>query len=142
METGIILFVTGIKIVVNQTDSWLYIQNHENWDNGRAYAVLSPRETTTEIDMWIPMCASANDFPQHHLEIGTWDNSGRPNSNRFVIWQHNRAFIDGDHVRRSRDGLWHDISNNWVDGDSSVDGNRKLTVLNFDSDTGVRLLRI
>jgi hypothetical protein len=132
--------VTAIKKIANYTDQWIYIQNFENSENGRAFAVLGPNWSET-IDMWIPHCTNRGDYDGgKYIEIGTWDSAGWPARMKYIIWQHDRRFKDGDHVRFSTDGKWHDINNDWIPGVHAVDGDRRLEITAISLD-GLNLSR-
>jgi hypothetical protein len=142
VHAEILFAVTAIRRVTNSTTQWLYVQNHENPNNGRAFCLLSPGETSDphEVNMWIPHCANQGDFNNgKYIEIGTW-NGTSPVPKRYLIWQHNR-WGDGDHVRFSYRGIWHDEDGHWIPGQHSVDGDRRLTINAF-NENGLRLDRL
>lgn len=82
-----------------------------------------------DCDMWIPWATNANEFTNHHLRI---DIDRTP---RFWIWQAARA--DGDWVRFSTDGSWHDPGVR-VPGISDVSGHRGIIV----KDSGIDFIRV
>ena len=81
-----------------------------------------------DMDNRIPW-AGSGDFVAKHLEVQF------NGVTRFWIWQALNA--DGDHVRFSIDGRWHDRGEP-VDGISAVDGDRTLVVF----DDGVQLVDV
>ena len=138
--------VTAVKRIVNSTNEWLYIQNHENPNNSLHFIVLPPG-TSGAVEMWVPWCTSLADFQaDHFIEIGNWTPVGNLLNpvREYIIWQHDRGTWwgkDGDHVRFSTDGQWHDMNGNWIGGVSAVDGDRNLTVSKVNAADGLSLAR-
>ena len=138
--------ITTVKRIVNSTNDWLYIQNHENPNNSGHFIVLPPG-TSGAVVMWIPWCTSQADFQaDHFIEIGNWTQVGNLLNpvREYIIWQHDRGTWwgkDGDHVRFSTDGQWHDMNGNWIGGVSNVDGGRNLTVSQINAADGLSLAR-
>jgi hypothetical protein len=139
--------ITTIKRIVNSTNEWLYIQNHENPNKSGHFIVLPPGTSGT-VEMWVPWCASQADFQaDHFIEIGNWAPAGNVLNpiREYIIWQHDRGTWwgkDGDHVRFSTDGQWHDMNGNWIGGVSAVDGDRNLTISKVNAADGLSLARV
>ncbi len=153
--------VTQITRVVNNSDGWVYIQNHEspNQPQPGCFEVLPPKDLLSSnnevaVSISVPWCTSQGDFDAHkYIEIGTWvwqyDQEGvwwRKPFTKYVLWQHHRWGGwwggDGDRIRFSRDGQWHNVNGNWVPGASNVDGRRRLRIDALDSDSGLFLENI
>lgn len=91
--------ITAIKRIENRSLSTVQVLNRERPESRGANTVIASGSSIAA-DMWIPWAPRAEDFLGHHLEI---QQSGRP---RYWIWQ--AANADGDFIRFSTDGLWHD----------------------------------
>lgn len=120
--------VTAIRELHNRSSSTVALFNAENPDPTTGHGGLVRPGGRMEADMWIPW-ASAADFPRKHLRLEV---DGRP---RYWIWQVLNA--DGDRVRFSTDGAYHDRGEP-VDGIPAVDGDRTLVVL----DDGFQLVHL
>lgn len=144
--------VTAIKVLVNNTDKWIYVQNHESPNQHFSFEVMPPKNLLSPyneygVNIWVPWCTSQGDFDNgHFLEIGSWDANNEPLTKKYVIWQHDRWGGwwggDGDHIRFSRDGRWHNINGNWVPGANYVNGDRLLRINALDSNSGLFLVSI
>ena len=121
--------VTTIKRLENRSRSTVTLLNVENRNApGSGRAVAPGERVDKDMDNWIPW-AGSGDFATKHLEVQF------NGVTRFWIWQALNA--DGDHVRFSVDGRWHDRGEP-VDGISAVDGDRTLVVF----DDGVQLVDV
>src|SRR5205085_9890387 len=90
---------TWIKRLENRSSSTITLINKQ--DSGtRGDNIAVPRKTSIAVDMTIPWAAVQGDFPLHHLEILV------DGVTRYWIWQSTRS--DGDFIRFSTDGAWHD----------------------------------
>jgi hypothetical protein len=109
--------------------------------------IVLPPGTSGAVVMWIPWCTSQADFQaDHFIEIGNWTQVGNLLNpvREYIIWQHDRGTWwgkDGDHIRFSTDGQWHDMNENWIGGVSAVDGDRNLTVSQINAADGLSLAR-
>src|SRR4051812_115792 len=120
--------VTAITGITNRSDSDVILLDIENPDAPGHGDTVAPGGSHV-VDMWIPWAPRQADFAGKHIRLLF---GGVP---RFWIWQaHNR---DGDRVRFSTDGAWHDCGEP-VDGMSGVDGPRTLVVY----DDGFQLVDI
>ena len=111
--------VTAIKRIVNQSFASATLLNLENRTSPGHGVLIRPGESVA-VDIWVPWAPRAEDFPQRHLQLQV---NGQT---RFWIWQ--AANADGDFVRFSVDGTWHDQGER-VYGLAGVDGDRMLVVL-------------
>lgn len=90
---------TWIKRLENRSRSTITLLNkHDAGTRGHNIAV--PPGSSIAVDMTIPWAAAQTDFPTNHLEIVAGGVT------RFWIWQATHA--DGDFIRFSTDGAWHD----------------------------------
>jgi hypothetical protein len=143
---------TTIRVVVNNTDKWVYVQNHERPNQHFSFEVMPPKNLLSPFNEYrvsipVPWCTNQGEFnDEHYLEIGSWDGNNAPLTRKYVIWQHHRWGGwwggDGDHIRFSRDGQWHNVNGDWVPGDNFVDGERLLRINDLDSNTGLFLVNI
>jgi len=109
--------VTAIKRIENRSSGAISVVNIENPSSSGSGTSVAPGQTISA-DMWIPWAAQAGDFPKHHLEVNAqWG--------KVCVWQANRS--DGDQVRVSTDGAWHDPGSA-IAGSAWVDGDRRLTI--------------
>src|SRR5688572_14396094 len=90
--------VTFIKRLENRSRSPIKLVNKEN-SNTRGNDIVVPPKSSVFIDMAIPWAPAQTDFPGHHLEIVVGGVT------RYWIWQ--AANADGDFIRFSTDGSWH-----------------------------------
>jgi hypothetical protein len=88
--------ITTIKRIENRSGSIIQVLNRANSSANR----LVGSGDSIEADIWIPGAPNPGDFADHHLEIVQL---GRT---RYWIWQ--AANTDGDFIRFSTDGMWHD----------------------------------
>ena len=91
--------ITAIKRIENRSRSTIQVLNREN-PNSRGSNRVVGSGSSIAADIWIPWAPRAEDFMVHHLEIQQF---GRT---RYWMWQ--AANADGDFIRFSTDGLWHD----------------------------------
>jgi hypothetical protein len=117
---------TTIKSLTNTNFAASYlVKNHDNPDStgglGKALE-LSPGQTLA-CNISIPACTSQQDFDaKKRISIAATTNSGVPVT--LSIWQ------DGDHVRYSKDGLFHS-GGDLVPGNNAVNGDRELEITGF-----------
>ncbi len=110
--------VTAIKRIENRSSATLKLINKENPNASVEHAPMGPG-SVRDVDIWIPWAGNSWDFPGKHLEIRLNDQP------RHWIWQAWKG--DGDFVRYSVDGAWHDPGTR-VNGVSDVNGDRTLLV--------------
>jgi hypothetical protein len=80
----------------------------------------------TALNMWVPWATSQEEFEHHHLRVEVAaDSAANETGMTYWIWQAERS--DGDWVRYSTDGLWHDPGRIAV-GLAEVGGERTLRV--------------
>ena len=91
--------VTFIKRLENRSRSTIRLLNKEN-STTRGHGIAVPPGSSIAIDMAIPWAPAQTDFAGHHLEIVVGGVT------RYWIWQ--AANADGDFIRFSTDGAWHD----------------------------------
>lgn len=116
--------VTAIKSISNRHATELYyVSNLEHpADTGGEGKTLQiqPGETKA-CNMWIPWCTSQNDFDNNHrIIIVPLAFDVIPVT--FTIWQ------DGDYVRYSKDGLFHE-NGDFVPGNCTVNGDRSVDII-------------
>ncbi len=112
--------VTAFVRMINFSDSYVYFNNVEN---GRNYW-LRPRSGKyvyyTAMNEWVPWCDSQRDFDNGHRILLTIQNQSN------AIWQSREA--DGDFLRYSANGHYRKGAPR-IPGDSGVDGNREIQIL-------------
>lgn len=91
--------VTALVRVDNESSADVAVFDIEDSSVPGNGLIVAPGSTES-VEMWIPWAARATDFPRHHLRVEV---GGTP---RYWIWQAERS--DGDFVRYSNDGAWHD----------------------------------
>jgi hypothetical protein len=91
--------VTFIKRLENRSSSPIVLLNKEN-STARGSGIVVPPKSRIAADMAIPWAPALGDFAGHHLEIVVGGVT------RYWIWQATNA--DGDFIRFSTDGAWHD----------------------------------
>src|SRR5688572_23591907 len=96
--------ITAIKRIENRSRSTVMLFNRAREQEVGVYArganiPIAPGSSIAA-DMWIPWAPAAADFPIQHLEIS------QGGVTRYWIWQ--AANADGDFIRFSTDGKWHD----------------------------------
>jgi hypothetical protein len=109
-------------MIDNRSTSTVQLVDIENRGAPGSGAAVGPG-SALQVNMWVPWATTAADFPVHHLELQFGSVT------RFWIWQCATA-EDGDHVRFSIDGAWHDHGRP-VHGVSAVDavsGDRTMVV--------------
>jgi hypothetical protein len=112
---GIAMGVTAIKRIENRGSTNLTLVNRENDRIERDIAPGSARA----VDIWIPWASNATEFGEKCLEVR------QGGTTRYWIWQAWRG--DGDYVRYSTDGAWHDPGAR-VNGLPDVNGDRTFQV--------------
>src|SRR5437764_10635003 len=110
--------VTAIKLVQNRSGSTVKVIDEENPGAPGSGKSVDPGDTL-DVDIWIPWATNEAEFAKHHLEVQV---GGTPT---WCIWQAARP--DGDFVRFSTDGAWHDPGDQ-VPGESEVTLDRALVV--------------
>lgn len=90
---------TWIKRLENRSQSTITLLNKEN-SGARGHNIAVPPGSSIMVDMAIPWAPVQSNFPGHHLEIVVGGVT------RYWIWQATNA--DGDFIRFSTDGAWHD----------------------------------
>ena len=120
--------ITTIKRLENRSNSPVKLLNIENEHVPSNEVTIAPG-TSLAVSIFVPWAAQAQDFPEHHLEL-QFDGQ-----TRYWIWQ--AARVDGDFVRFSSDGQWHDpgarvygisvVQSTDIPG---VDGDRTVMVFN------------
>lgn len=90
---------TWIKRLENRSHSTITLINKEN-SGARGNNVPVPPGSSIMVDMAVPWAPAQGDFAGHHLEIAVGGVT------RYWIWQASNA--DGDFIRFSTDGAWHD----------------------------------
>ena len=91
--------VISIKRFENRSRSTITLLNMEN-PGARGQGIPVPPGSHIVADMAIPWAPVQSDFSAHHLKIRVGA------TNRYSIWQ--AANADGDFIRFSTDGQWHD----------------------------------
>lgn len=90
---------TWIKRLENRSRSTITLLNKEN-PNTRGHLIGVPSGSRIAVDMPIPWAPVQSDFAGHHLELVVGG------ATKYWIWQATNA--DGDFIRYSTDGVWHD----------------------------------
>ena|SRR6478609_2741319 len=120
--------VTAIKSIRSALDEDTYfVRNLENLnDTGGPGASLSiePGAPATQCNMWIPWCGSESDFVNRHRIIMVPIAFGVIPVT-FTVWQ------QGDYVRYSKDGVFHD-DGELVPGNPAVGGDRGVQIVGHD----------
>jgi hypothetical protein len=91
--------LTFIKRLENRSRSTITLFNKQD-SNTRGHGIPVFPGSRIAVDMAIPWAPSLSDFSLHHLEIVVGGVT------RYWIWQ--AANADGDFIRFSTDGAWHD----------------------------------
>ncbi len=98
--------VIAIKQIRNLASGPAQVRNREtphDTDNGRGD--LAPGEIR-DIEIWIPWCADGQSFGTKHMDVTVVGVTLGGGNRTFTIWQASHG--DGDRVRLSTDGAWHD----------------------------------
>jgi hypothetical protein len=103
--------VTALTMLDNRSSRTVVLLNFEN-PNTQGNNIPVPPGSSIPVNMWVPWATTAADFPAKHLQLQVGPVS-------FWIWQCGTN-EDGDHVRFSMDGAWHDHGRP-VHGISAVD---------------------
>src|SRR4051812_45803557 len=108
--------VTSFHEVRNNSPFVVRIASRERpQQTGGGFLELAAGDWRDNLDIWIPWCTSAAEFPGHHLDIDVGGHT-------FAIWQRN---VDGvDRVRVSSSG-WSSPGEE-IAGTAVVDGDRTL----------------
>jgi len=109
---------TAITRVENNSSHTVQLLDIEE-PTQRGHGIPIAAGQALDIDIHIPWATQAQDFPKHHLELQL------DGQTRYWIWQ--AAKVDGDFVRFSIDGNWHDPGVR-VHGVSAVDWSRTLLI--------------
>jgi hypothetical protein len=110
--------LTTITRLVNRSSVSAAVEDIEN-SHAPGHNVWVPPGGEIPVAFRVPWATSRNEFRRHHLFVN------RSSGDNDWIWQAWRS--DGDFVRTSRDGEWHDPGNR-VAGVSRVNGSRTLVV--------------
>ena len=92
--------ITTIKRIENRSRSAVKILHRDVNTKPRGVNILIEPGGNIAADIWIPWAPTANDFSLQHLQIV------EAGITKYWIWQANNA--DGDFIRYSMDGQWHD----------------------------------
>jgi len=107
---------TGINAIVNKTDGNIKVFNKEHPGSPGSGMLVIPGGYL-DVQMVVPWANGQNDFNGNHfLEIDG------DNGLLYAVWQSNNN--DGDWVRYSSDGMWHDQGNHA----GMIRGNHALVV--------------
>ena len=113
--------ITAITMLDNRSSSTVRLLDIENPGVQGNNVPVGPGQSL-QVNMWVPWANTAAQFPGQHLQLEVGSVS-------FWIWQC-ATDQDGDHVRFSMDGAWHDHGRP-VHGISAVDlvsGDRTIVV--------------
>ena len=119
--------VTTVTRVENRTRNRIAVLDLEK--QGTGHGVLIGPGNSLAVSMNVPWATTRRNFATRHLRVRI---GGQP---RYWIWQANMR--DGDHVRFSIDGAWHELGER-IDGISEPDGSRTLVVM----ENGIQLVQI
>ena len=119
--------ITNVIKLHNRSSGPLIVYDLEN-TAAKGHGATISAGADLEVEMAVPWARDPNEFSGHHLrlEIG--------GAARFWIWQAERG--DGDYVRYSTDGAWHNPGD-WVQNTPEVAGDRAIIV----TDTAVEVVR-
>ena len=127
--------ITNIKRIINTSRAFFVVSNHHNpSDTNDPSSQVAPDGFFIH-DMWVPWCSSQNDFNAGQFISITSGKTNNPGAFSFTIWQHNCPHLDGDQVRFSTDGAFHDCSErNQVPNESVAGGDRFVTISGSNED--------
>lgn len=121
--------ITNIKRVINNSRSYFVVRNHHHpSDTNDPSSQVAPDGFFIH-DMWVPWCFGQGDFNAGQFISITSGKADNPGAFSFTIWQHDCPHLDGDQVRFSTDGAFHDCDIRLqVPGESVAGGDRKVTI--------------
>lgn len=129
--------ITAIKKLANLSGASVRVVNCEN-TNTRGSGVIVPQNSSIDTDMWIPWCASSEDFNcGHYIILETSPALEYPELLRPMFWIWQAAHNDGDFVRLSTSGRYENPGNR-IGGLSTVGGDRRMVV----TDSGIALEQV
>ena len=111
--------ITAITLLDNRSSAVVRLLDMENTSVPGHNVPVAPGQSLA-VNMWVPWADNSGQFPSKHLELQLGS------ATRFWIWQ-NLTWEDGDHVRFSMDGAWHDHGRP-VHGVSVTAGDRTIVV--------------
>ena len=123
-NAGGVMAVTAIRSIRNSSESEPYFaRNHENQNDtggpGKSLEINSGE--VVQCNMWVPWCATQEDFDNRH-KISIVPLAFNEIPVTFTIGQ------QGDYVRYSKDGLFHDEGEP-VPGNNTVGGDRAIQIV-------------